>query len=96
MRTTIDAAGRVVIPKKIREATHLEAGAEIEVRVVAGAVQIEPIGSPVRLEKRGSFVVAMPSAAQPPLTSEVVRRIQEEVRGERGTVARRNVRKRSG
>jgi AbrB family looped-hinge helix DNA binding protein len=31
MRTTIDRAGRVVIPKAIRERQHLEPGTEIEV-----------------------------------------------------------------
>lgn len=80
MKTTIDSAGRVVIPKKIRDATHLLPGAEIEVRVVAGAVQLEPAGTEVSLERSGGFVVAMPRSSQPPLTSDVVRRTQEEVR----------------
>ena len=42
MITTMDAAGRLVLPKAIRERAQLVAGRPLEVRVVDGRVEIEP------------------------------------------------------
>ncbi|MQA75394.1 MAG: AbrB/MazE/SpoVT family DNA-binding domain-containing protein [Solirubrobacterales bacterium] len=40
MRATIDKAGRLVVPKQIRERLSLEGGAEIEIEVVDGRIEI--------------------------------------------------------
>ncbi len=69
MKTTIDKAGRLVVPKAIREAAHLEPGTEVELRVVAGRVEIEPAPLDVDLERRGNLVVAVPRQSQPTLTA---------------------------
>ncbi len=42
MKTTIDAAGRLVIPKKIREEAGLKPGTALDVRVRDGVIEIEP------------------------------------------------------
>jgi len=72
MKTTMDKAGRLVVPKAIREAAHLEPGTEVELRVVAGRVEIEPAPLDVTLERRGEFVVAVPRRGQPTLTGSEV------------------------
>ena len=44
MRTTIDAAGRVVIPKAIRDRIGLRAGTtEVEIEVDGAGIRIEPL-----------------------------------------------------
>ena len=42
MKTTIDSAGRVVIPKVLRERAGLQAGTEIEVNLRDGLIEIAP------------------------------------------------------
>ena len=65
MRSTIDRAGRIVVPKPIREAANLRPGTEVEFRVQGGRVEIEPVPLTVSLLRRGSLVVAVPEADQP-------------------------------
>lgn len=87
MRTTIDSAGRIVIPKVLRQEAGLEPGREVEVRLRNGVVEIEPTPLEVRIEKRGAFKVAIPIASTARLTSETVDAALREIRGERGTDA---------
>ena len=72
MKTTIDAAGRVVVPKSVREAARIEAGAELEVRLVGNVIELTPIPRSVRIEKRGQLVVAVPGERDKELTQEEV------------------------
>jgi AbrB family looped-hinge helix DNA binding protein len=62
MRTTIDKAGRVVIPASIRERAGLSAGAELEITLEDSAVKIERVASGPRLVKVGRRLVARPTA----------------------------------
>ena len=41
MKTTIDGAGRVVVPKSLRDALRLTAGQELEIRLADGRITIE-------------------------------------------------------
>ena len=84
MKTAIDKAGRLVIPKAVRVAAGLEPGMEVEIRIVDGRVEIEPAPLDVQLEKRGGLVVAVPrETAETLTTSDVEATIAE--RRERGT-----------
>ncbi len=83
MKTTIDAAGRVVVPKKIREAAQLEAGSELEVRIQNGVIQLEPVSAPVTFKKRGKLLVASRGKRSGRLTHEVVEETIESMRSER-------------
>jgi len=56
---TIDAAGRVVIPKEIREQAGIEAGMPLIIRCADGRIEIEPRRRAVRIEKRGRLQVAV-------------------------------------
>ena len=80
MRTTIDSAGRVVIPKPIRDRLGLMPGGAIEVREREGKVEIEPAPTPMHLERREHGTVAVPDEELSPLTDEMVRATLERVR----------------
>lgn len=73
MRTTIDAAGRVVIPKAIRDELGLTSGAELELTVVDRRIEIETPATPMRLEEREHGVAAVTDREMPVLTAENVR-----------------------
>lgn len=62
MKTTIDKAGRVVIPASIRERAGLVAGAELDIRFEDAGVRLERVASGPRLVKVGRRLVARPSA----------------------------------
>jgi AbrB family looped-hinge helix DNA binding protein len=49
MRVTIDAAGRLVVPKTLRDELGFSAGAELEVAAVNGALEVR-LPSRVRIE----------------------------------------------
>ena len=68
MTTTMDAAGRLVLPKAIRERAQLTPGVPLEIRVVDGRVEIEPAAATVKLAKAGGFWVAAPAEEVPVLS----------------------------
>ena len=80
MRTTIDAAGRIVVSKSLRRAFGLEPGQSLEIRVADGRIEIEIAATPMKLEKRGKGVVAVSDAALPALTADQVRETLERLR----------------
>jgi AbrB family looped-hinge helix DNA binding protein len=57
MRTTIDKAGRLVVPKALRERVGLEEGGEVDVDVLGAAILIEPVAGQGLIEKRGRLVI---------------------------------------
>lgn len=87
MKTTIDSAGRVVIPRAARVAAQLEPGTELEVLVENGVIQLEPVVKSARLVRRGRLLVAASEEPVPPLRQAQVDQTLEEVRG--GSVKRR-------
>ncbi len=55
MRSTIDKAGRLVIPKPLRDRVGLQPG-EVEIEVDGAALRVEPVaGGP--LERRDGWLV---------------------------------------
>lgn len=72
MRTTIDKAGRLVIPRSLRERVGLAGGGEVDVEVDGGAIRVAPVeGTEVR-EVEGLLVIP---AADRPLTASDVREL---------------------
>ena len=80
MKTTIDAAGRIVVPKAMREALDLKPGQALEIRAGDGRLEIEAAATPMSLRKRGKGVVAVPDTELPKLTSAEVRETLERIR----------------
>lgn len=75
MRTTIDAAGRIVVPKRLRDELGFAAGAQLEVEAVEGRLQIS-IPSRVRIED-GPHGKRFAAGATDVLTAEQVRDLVE-------------------
>lgn len=81
MKTTIDAAGRVVVPKALRERLGLEGGRVLEIREREGRLEIEPAPTAMTLVKRrGGARVAVPARKLPRLTDDLVRDTLEKTR----------------
>jgi len=74
MITTIDAAGRLVVPREIRRQAVIEPGTPLDVRWRDGIIEIEPQPLAVRLERRGRLLVATPAQPVPRLRAETVER----------------------
>lgn len=66
MRTTIDKAGRVVIPAAIRERAGLTPGSELDVTEDETGLRLERVAAGPRLVKIGRRLVARPTAAHRP------------------------------
>lgn len=65
MRTTIDVAGRLVIPKRIRERLGLRGNDQVEITERDGRIEIEPAPTGVELVREGSVLVARPERPLP-------------------------------
>jgi AbrB family looped-hinge helix DNA binding protein len=77
---SIDAAGRLVVPKAIREQAGLEPGMELEIRCRDGRVEIEPAPRQVRISRRGNVLVALPLDPSEPLDEDTVERTRDALR----------------
>ena len=62
MRTTIDQAGRLVIPASIRDRAGLTPGMTLEITVDEFGVRLEPVAPGPRLVKIGRRLVARPTS----------------------------------
>jgi AbrB family looped-hinge helix DNA binding protein len=62
MRTTIDKAGRVVIPASVRQRAGLAPGTELEISVDDAGVRLQPVAPGPKLVRVGRRLVARPSA----------------------------------
>ena len=60
MKTTIDKAGRVVLPRGLRAQVGLVEGGEVEIGVMGAAILIEPVVGD-DLQREGDFIVIPPS-----------------------------------
>lgn len=77
MKITIDGAGRVVIPKPIREALGLKAGTELDIAIDGVAIRIDGPDAPEpKLVERDGFLFI--EGVAPSDVGEEVRRMREE------------------
>jgi AbrB family looped-hinge helix DNA binding protein len=80
MRTTIDRAGRVVVPRELRAAVGLEHGGSVEIELDGAGIRIEPVsGSEVR-EEDGLLVIP---ASGTPVNAPTVRSLIDADRNRR-------------
>jgi AbrB family looped-hinge helix DNA binding protein len=77
MFATIDAGGRVVVPKEVRERLGLRPGSRIVLSEVDGRLEISPATTPVRLVDDEGALVAVADTDLPVLTADQVRNAVE-------------------
>lgn len=82
MTTTIDAAGRIVIPKPLRDRLGLSGGAEVVVAEHDGVIEIRPAPVEVDLVRTGSVTVLQPRSVPALIDEGDVRATLEKVRTE--------------
>ncbi len=80
MKVAMDSAGRIVVPKAMRQALGLKPGQVLDMRAGDGRMEIEVAASPMRLEKRGKGMVAVPQGKLPSLSADQVRETLERIR----------------
>ncbi len=76
MKITIDSAGRLVVPKRVRDAAGLAPGTELELRLIGDTIQLTLLPSDVRLERRGHILVAVLEEGEPLTQAEVDATVQ--------------------
>lgn len=80
MKTSIDAAGRIVVPKALRVQAGLEPGTALTISLREGRIEIEPAAREVRIVAKGKLRVAEPVEAASPLTEAQVERTRRALR----------------
>lgn len=80
MITTIDKAGRVIIPAEVRKRLGLAAGTELEMMIEGFAIRLVRAVAGPELVRRGGRLVACPRAAEGDRTEVDVARLIEEER----------------
>lgn len=79
MLTTMDKAGRLVIPSDIRREAELEPGTPLEVRWRDGVLEIEPQPLPVKIERKGRLLVAKSARKVARLSASAVERTRQQL-----------------
>jgi AbrB family looped-hinge helix DNA binding protein len=80
MRTTIDRAGRLVVPKALRDRLDLGDGGVVEIIEQGGVIEIHPAPAQVEVLDGPHGPVARPVEDLPPLTGTDVREAIERLR----------------
>ncbi|MBW4078034.1 MAG: AbrB/MazE/SpoVT family DNA-binding domain-containing protein [Acidobacteria bacterium] len=73
MRTTIDKAGRLVVPKSLRDRLGLHSG-EVEITADGASLRVEPVFDDSLVEKDGRLVIPGSNAT---ITDEFVRELKD-------------------
>ena len=84
MITTMDRAGRLVIPSDVRREAAIEPGTPLDIRWRDGVIEIEPRPLQVRLVRRGRLLVAEPDGKTPALTVSTVERTRRQMADRKG------------
>jgi looped-hinge helix DNA binding domain, AbrB family len=80
MEVTIDAAGRIVIPKQVRDRLGLTAGTALELDELGDHVELRPAGREMWIDDSDGRPVARAGADAPVLTAEQVRDLMDRQR----------------
>lgn len=80
IQTTIDSAGRLVLPKTIREEAGILPGMNLRITAREGRIEIEPVPRQVQIVRKGPLRIAVPVEEGPPLTEASVEQVRREMR----------------
>ena len=80
MKSTIDASGRLVVPKAIRANLGFKPGQELDLEVRDGRLEIAIPVTEMNLEGEGESLTAVPAKKLPPLSAGDVRETLDHVR----------------
>lgn len=58
MKSTVDAVGRIVVPKSLRDALGLTAGSTVDITRYGAGLQLVPTGRTARLVEESGVLVA--------------------------------------
>ncbi len=83
MRSTIDRAGRIVVPKSIRERLHLRGGETVDLEEHDGVIEIRPAVADIEVVETGEGPVFHAVQRDHELTIDLVRNTVEVLRNER-------------
>lgn len=72
MRTTIDRAGRLVIPRSLRDRIGLAGGGEVEIALDGAAIRIEPVAGTELRDDGGLLLIR---ATGTPIDNALVREL---------------------
>jgi len=79
----MDSAGRLVLPREIRDQAKLEPGMPLRIAFRDGRVEIEPMPREVRIVRKGRMRIAVPIQESEALRSDAVREATTSVRERR-------------
>lgn len=79
MKTVLDAEGRIQLPEEVRQAAGLVPGAELEVTLRDGRIELEPADEPMRLVQQGRWLLPMPLTDVPMITTEDVEELRRQI-----------------
>jgi AbrB family looped-hinge helix DNA binding protein len=78
-RLVVDKAGRVVIPKPLRDELHLEPGDSLELETVGEEITLRPVrGTGPLTQEHGVWVFHSDEALPASATDDILRQIREE------------------
>ena len=80
MRVPIDASGRVVVPKTIRDELGIAGAMHLEVAARDGVIELWVTDVNARVEERAGGAVIVVDGSVPPLTAEAAREAIDRVR----------------
>lgn len=80
MKVTIDGAGRIVVPKVLRDELRLQGGTLLAIRARGGRLELEPVATAMRLVRRGKGLVATTDEPLPSIDADDVRAVTESLR----------------
>ena len=80
---TIDSAGRLIVPKAIREEAGVLPGVPLRITLHEGRIEIEPAPRKIRIIEKGGLHVAIPQEESTTLTEDTVHKTLHQIRNRR-------------